>query len=62
MVIQTKQVKVDKSLNDIIDEVVSKTLRQRGKRVPIRLITRKIAQMIEENKLKEELINEFVKF
>ena len=62
MVITNKQIRADTSLNKIIDEVVSHHLKRTGKRVPVHLITRKIAKLIEEKHLKKELLNEFVRF
>jgi len=63
MAINDKQIRVDISLDKIINEVVSHHLKKSGERIPIRKITKKIAELIEEKQLKKELLeNEFIRF
>lgn len=63
MVITNKQIRVDISLNKIIDEVMSHHLKRTGKRIPIQKITENIATLIEKKHLKEELLrNEIIRF
>lgn len=58
-----KLIRIDNSLDKIINEVVSYHLRQDGRRIPIHIITRKIADILIEKQLKKELIeDEFIKF